>query len=199
MSILKPYSSVISLLHRALDASLIVAALYGVSLVFDHEWTGILSFAAALSVGIFFVGAERNRLYVSWRLASMDDEFRSVLITWGAACCVLIIAAFLAKISSNFSRLALVTWFLVTPALLLLSRLAVRTLLRSLRATGQNNRTVAIVGATSLSKALISQLEQSATFGVRLVGVFDDRGVARVAAGGGDTGPRGGESRSVVG
>ena len=198
MNFLKPYGSVFSVFQRLLDACLIMAALYGVSRALDHDWTMLLTAAGALSVGMFLLGAESKRLYGSWRLASIDDEFRSVLVIWAATCCALIIAAFLAKISSNFSRVGLVAWFLTTPALLLLSRLAVRTLLRSLRATGRNNRAVAIVGATSLSQALIAQLEESASFGVRLVGVFDDRGIERIAAEGADATRRVGSARDLI-
>src|SRR5258708_7462068 len=197
-SVLKPFAGAISVIQRISDGSLIAVALYISNWLLDHEWNDLLTFATLTSIAVFLMGGEARRLYASWRLASIDDEFRSVFAIWGVTCCALVVAAFLAKISSNYSRLAITSWFLITPSFLLASRLMVRIVLRNLRAAGRNTRAVAIVGAGTLSDTLIQQLEDSATFGVRLLGVFDDRGPERIEKDGNDGSRRVGNILQLV-
>jgi putative colanic acid biosysnthesis UDP-glucose lipid carrier transferase len=180
VSILKPFGSTFALLLRGFDAVLIVAALWGANHALGREWMNLEHAAALAAVGVFLITAQVGRLYASWRLASMDDEFRTVLIAWGVTCCTLLVGAFLAKVSANYSRLETLVWFCITPGLLIALRLVVRGVLRALRRSGKNTRTVAIVGATEVSASLIQMLEQSATFGVRLAGVYDDRNARRL-------------------
>jgi putative colanic acid biosynthesis UDP-glucose lipid carrier transferase len=96
------------------------------------------------------------------------------------------VAAFLGKVSSSYSRLEMTAWFLMTPAVLIASRLAVRAVLRSLRAAGKNIRAAAVAGAGPMAASIMKHLEEPATFGVRLIGVFDDRSSERIRADGHD-------------
>ena len=175
MSILKPYSAVLAALHRVLDACLIAVALWGAARALDHEWSPLLSMALALAIVVFLVVGQARQLYGSWRLGSLDDEFRNVLVIWIFTCAVLVIAGFVAKVSSSYSRLGMTVWFLCTPALLMSSRLVVRGPLRWLRRHGANTRSVAVAGAGPLADTIVQRLEESGSFGVRLAGVFDDR------------------------
>jgi len=74
----------------------------------------------------------------------------------------------------------MLAWFFVTPALIIGPRLAIRVSLRLLRKSGRNVRSIAVAGATSLSSELTRLLEASSTFGVRMIGVFDDRSSGRL-------------------
>jgi len=186
MSLLKPYSGVLTVLHRAVDAGLISLALYAASTFTDVESSARSVLALATGIVAFLFVAEARRLYASWRLRSLDEEFGNVFATWAITCAILIVAAFMLKVSADFSRRATATWFLTTPFLLLSSRLVVRLLLRRLRAQGKNIRTVAVAGAGKLSETIVQQLEETETFGVRLAGVYDDRSLARHAESGHD-------------
>ena len=69
--------------------------------------------------------------------------------TWRvAATCFLglLLLAFATKVSSQYSRLAVGSWWLSLPFVLFLIRIAVRTILRNMRHQGFNIRRVAIVG-----------------------------------------------------
>lgn len=182
MNVLKSFGAVFATLHRVLDALLIVAALWAANEALELEWTSLNTIAAGCAVALFIAGGEVRKQYGSWRMASIDEEFRTVLVTWGGTCCALVVGAFLAKISSSYSRLEMLVWFFVTPAMLILSRLSVRGALRALRRAGRNTRTVAIVGTTGISRPLVRMLEESSTFGVRLIGVFEDRAPERLEA-----------------
>ena len=198
MSVLKPLGGVVSALQRIVDACLVTVALYGANRALGHEWSQLDLIALALAIALFLAGGELRKLYGSWRLASMDDEFRSVLIIWGATCCALVVAAFLGKVSSNYSRIEMLVWFLTTPALLLVSRVAARAALRAARRSGRNTRSVAVVGGTQVAASVINLLEESATFGVRLLGIFDDRGSPRLQATGQDASRRVGGLEELI-
>jgi putative colanic acid biosysnthesis UDP-glucose lipid carrier transferase len=186
MNVLKPFSTAISVLQRALDAALIAVGLYMASIALHHEWGNHLTLAAGAAAALFLLIGEAQHLYGSWRLRALDEEFRSVFIAWSATAAALIVGAFLAKMSADYSRLATIAWFLITPALLLYARLGVRSLLRLARSSGANVRTVAIVGIGSLAQEIVRHLEQSDDFGIRVLGVFDDRSEDRIRSEGGD-------------
>ena len=182
MSLLRPYSGIVGAGQRLLDGLLVCGALYAAALPFDLEWNMMLHGAALAAAGFYLVFAELIRLYGSWRLRSMDDEFKAVFLVWAAACTALIVAGFLLKVSANYSRLATMTWFLITPLFLVYPRAATRVLLRWLRKRGSNSRTVAIAGASPLSVKVIRQLRETAAFGVQVKGVYDDRSHERLRA-----------------
>ncbi|HUJ87520.1 MAG TPA: undecaprenyl-phosphate glucose phosphotransferase [Burkholderiales bacterium] len=182
MPMLRSNSLLLSVFHRSLDAGLIALALWGTARARELEWDSSLTLAAAVAIGLFLLLAEARRLYGSWRLRSSEDEYANVLAVWVFVCAVLLVAAFLLKVSAIYSRAAIVAWFLVTPALLMYSRLAVRALLRALRRSGRNIRAVAVVGTGSMAESIVRRLEETGDFGVRLAGVYDDRGPERTAA-----------------
>ena len=199
MSLLKPYSTLISALQRGLDGFLIVIALLAVSLVLHHEWTERLSIAVVAAILVFVPVAQVQKLYESRRLQALDDEFRGVMLVWALTCASLIVLAFLFKVSTSYSRIATLSWFLVTPAALILSRLVVRLGLAAIRRSGGNTRTVAIAGSAELAPGIVAKLEQSASFGIKVAGVFDDRAAPRGPAEGEDRARPAGDLEALVG
>ncbi len=179
MALLRPYSGAIGLAQRGLDAALICAALYAAIAAFGLGWRPLHLAAAAAAAVIFLALGEFVRLYGSWRLRSMDEEFGTAFLTWFATCGTLIVVAFLLKVSASYSRLATLMWFLIAPLFLIYSRFAVRLLLRWLRKSGSNTRAVAIAGMSPVAEAIVRHLQESASFGVKLEGVYDDRLCAR--------------------
>ncbi len=198
MSLLKPYSGAVGIAQRLLDAALICAALFAAVGAFDVGWTPLVSGAAATAVAAFLVLAELSRLHASWRLRSMDEEFKTAMLVWAGTCAALIMVAFLFKVSATYSRVATLMWFLITPLFLIYSRLAVRLLLRWLRKSGSNTRTVAIAGLSPIAEAIVSHLAESASFGVKLQGVYDDRTSAREDADPVTALPRAGSLQEMV-
>jgi putative colanic acid biosynthesis UDP-glucose lipid carrier transferase len=164
-----------------MDASLVVVCLGAVVCAFHHDWTSLLTLTALAGAFCFVVAGELQRLYVSWRLRSMDEEFRCVLLAWGAACSVLVVGAFLLELSSAYSRPAILVWFFVTPAVVILARLAVRAALAWLRAGGANTSSVAVAGSCQLAQDIVRRLERSAGYGLRL-SIYEDRSPERVNA-----------------
>jgi putative colanic acid biosynthesis UDP-glucose lipid carrier transferase len=169
-------------LRRLLDATLIACCLVGVSLAFHHDWTWHLGLSACSGALAFLAWGEAQRLYASWRLRSLDDEFHAVLIAWGATCVTLATIAFVLEARVQYSRVASVVWFLATPALLVGARLAARAVLGWSRRRGSNARTVAVAGASGRGQRIVEQLLRTAEYGLR-VRIYDDRSTERVLTG----------------
>ena len=198
MGILKPFGRLFAALCRGMDALLIAASLWLVSALLERDWSQMHTVAVFAAAGLFLVAGEFGRLYASWRLATMDEEFRNVLLAWGATCCAVIVGFFLTKTSASYSRQEMLVWFLVTPAPLVAARLVVRLVLRALRRTGRNRRSVGVIGATEIARRLVGILETQTLFGVRLAGVFDDRAEERGGTGAGDAAGRSGSFADLV-
>jgi putative colanic acid biosynthesis UDP-glucose lipid carrier transferase len=198
MSVLRPYSAVFGALLRGLDGFFIGLVLFLITHELDQVWSAMQGYAALAAIAIFVVVAQTLRLYESRRLQTLDDEFRGVMIVWMTTCTALIVMAFVLKLSSNYSRLATISWFMMTPAVLIFMRLGVRLVLGYVRSHGGNTRTLAIAGSSQLADGIVKKLGSSATFGIRVLGVFDDRAAERLLKDGQDPARRVGSLNELV-
>ena len=104
----------------------------------------------------------------------------SVISRWGLLIGILLLMGYATKTSSVFSRKALFTWFLLTPAVIVLAQLALDILVSRLLLSAGNTRNVVIAGAGSLGHDLASKIKSSPFLGMRTEGFFDDRGSERL-------------------
>lgn len=173
--LIRPHSSSLAMLHRFLDGAIMVLSLeIGGRLFGIHLHQGYY-LAAAWGVIAYLFFAEIKGLYHSWRLDSIRREISCVLWVWFAAVVVLVVLAFLTKSSANFSRRVMLGWVLFAPALLVVLRISVRLWLGALRKQGRNMRTLAFAGAGDLAQKLLAKVEATPWFGLKVVGVYDDR------------------------
>jgi putative colanic acid biosynthesis UDP-glucose lipid carrier transferase len=107
--------------------------------------------------------------------ASMSSVFGRILFEWSCVVGVLVFGAFLFKIGAEFSRLTMLTWFVVTPLCLEAAHVArVRT--RRLIAHSSHAPRYLIVGANSVGFELFRRLPKRG-----FLGFFDFRSPDRVA------------------
>ncbi|MBI5429530.1 MAG: undecaprenyl-phosphate glucose phosphotransferase [Nitrosomonadales bacterium] len=171
---LRPYHSGISLLQRAIDAGLICVALWISHRLYGVDFADHNVVSAVLAVSSFFFFAEAKGLYTSWRVGSLIDEITDLFIAWGMVVVVLVLLAFMSKTSANFSRLAVTTWFITAPLGLILARALVRFILREMRRSGRNTRTLAIIGANAQAVRLIEKTRSAPWMGMLPLGIYDD-------------------------
>lgn len=171
---LRPYHSGIALLQRLIDAALIYAALWFSRMLYGVDLVDYNVVSAVLAISGFYFFAEAKGLYASWRVGGLVDEITDLFIAWGMVVVVLVMLAFMSKTSANFSRLAVMTWFIVTPFCLIVARAFVRILLREIRREGRNTRTLAIVGANAQGVRLIEKTQDATWMGMRPLGIYDD-------------------------
>jgi putative colanic acid biosysnthesis UDP-glucose lipid carrier transferase len=171
----------VGVLYRATDAVCIAGGLAISSLESQAHWTSTEHnvLAGLSAIILYYFVAELNGMYRSWRGVSTQREIISLLFVWIFTSFLLLVLGFITKHTEEFSRLALFTWFVATPVLMICCRLGIRFLQRILRSLGYNSRNFAIVGVTELGFQLARNIEQLPEMGLKLVGFYDDRGDER--------------------
>jgi putative colanic acid biosynthesis UDP-glucose lipid carrier transferase len=151
-------------------AGLAVAVQRGLSIHFEHY-----VIAAATAIIIYHLLAETGGMYRSWRGVSVHREAMGTLFTWGATALLLLALGFVSKHTAEFPRLTMLTWFVVTPTLMVVGRIITRYGQRTLLSLGYHTQRFAIVGVNDLSFQLAENIEACPEMGLKLVGFFDDR------------------------
>lgn len=174
--LLRPHSSKIAFFRRVLDALVIVVSLY-VALQITHDLglDRLYTHAAAWAVMLFMSIGGARQIYGSWRVMTIQAAVSLTLTTWLMTIVALVFLAFLTKTSADYSRAAVLVWFVLTPVLLAVARVSVRVVLNAMRSGGQNTRTLAIAGKTKLGKQVVDKIQASPWMGMQFVGYFDDR------------------------
>lgn len=103
------------------------------------------------------------------------------LITrWAVLLGVLLALGYATKFSAEYSRRVILTWALVTPALLVLIMLSLQELTRRLLAEPVNSRRAIFVGCNDTSVILGGRLANHNELGISVAGFFDDRDCERL-------------------
>jgi Undecaprenyl-phosphate glucose phosphotransferase len=83
--------------------------------------------------------------------------------------------AFSFKVSAEFSRVWVFSWFLMSASLIFLGRLLSRSLLWRWARAGRLSRKIVVIGAGEQSQRFLKQVQQKKEPWLHLVGIFDDR------------------------
>jgi putative colanic acid biosynthesis UDP-glucose lipid carrier transferase len=132
-----------------------------------------------LGLLVYGFAAEVGGLYRPWRMETIIRETRDTLVSWSAIPLALLTYWFFTKTSTQYSRAAAFTWFILAPVMLCALRAVARIGLRVLRSQGHNTRRVAILGCTKDAERLAESLDQLPWLGLKLGGVYDDRSEKR--------------------
>ena len=175
-SLLKENAGILELAQRFLDPLVVVASgvvFYAIqfgNLDFSRNYVFVLTggFLLCLAVFPFF------NLYRPYRGASLWAETQMLASAWMVVCTGLVMALFVTKTSTDFSRLWIGQWAVAGFLSLVLFRVALRGGLRLLRRHGFNLRFVAIAGAGDLGRDVACRLAASPWTGLKVVGFYDD-------------------------
>jgi Undecaprenyl-phosphate glucose phosphotransferase len=113
------------------------------------------------------------------RLHNFGYQIRKVVIAWTTVFALLVAAGFLLKISAQFSRVWLVSWYVETALVLLGMRLCIAVVLRDWIKKGHCFHTIALVGAGELGQRFSDEVAAKPGAGLRIAAVFDDRATRR--------------------
>ncbi|MDK2778334.1 MAG: undecaprenyl-phosphate glucose phosphotransferase [Pseudomonadota bacterium] len=152
------------------------ASLYGTALTMDYLAVGMIG------VCVYMLTAESLDLYRSWRAEPATRMLTLTLLAWFSACAVLLLLAFLLKVTDAYSRVVVGIWMLGTALTLSLWRLFIRNLLSVVRGHGYNSRRVVIVGINDSGWRMRQQIKDMPELGYRFMGFFDDRSPERVSS-----------------
>src|SRR3569833_2021204 len=106
--------------------------------------------------------------------APIPTTFYRIVIEWAAVICILLLAGFAFKVTEQFSRATMLTWFALTPFTLYAAHIA-RQRARWLIANSDYTPTYLIIGANSVGFELFRRLPRKG-----FLGFFDFRSVDRL-------------------
>lgn len=112
--------------------------------------------------------------YRGWRMGGILPELRSVIAGCIFLFVSLAVAGALLKVNHVFSRIIVGQWFLTWVGLLIVTRVAMRFVLRLVRRNGRNTRRAVIVGAGDTGRQISEAIAKQPGLGLRVLGLFDD-------------------------
>ena len=172
---IRPYETEIALLEKVMDGVWIGIGLWLAGVIMNRPWVDRYTIMAILGTVAFYFFSRLFGVYQKPRGIPVQQYLFPILNSWVGAVFVILLFGYATKTTQEYSRLALGAWFLVTPLLLSLWRMAVDLVLRYLRNAGYNTRTAAIVGAVENGNRLAQSIARSPWLGLNLVGIFDQR------------------------
>ncbi|MBY0256576.1 undecaprenyl-phosphate glucose phosphotransferase [Methylobacterium sp.] len=167
---------------RVVEFGLIAAIGVGVHAV---QLTGIVPLSPrylTATLGIAALAVLLLQAAGAYRMTAFRALTNGALRLLGAWCLAfLLVAAVMvfAKVADHYSRVWLATFFAGGLAALVVERFALVALVGAQMQRGHFDRRTAIVGGGAVAEDLIRALDAQAESGVRIVGVFDDRGDMR--------------------
>ena len=179
MGLLREHEDVIHATQRLADLLLIAGVHVFMTWEYGQVWRRQSSSATLAAVLVFSIVAELFSLYRPWRVERLHVEVRTVFLAWSATVATVVLFVFATKTSEEYSRVVSFGWFALALIVLCAWRFVVRFVLRAIRTNGKNIRRVAILGATPSARDLCAQIEERPWMGIRVQGVYDDRGSDR--------------------
>ena len=177
IGLIRSHQPTIAIIQRLSDALLLVGTLWLSVWLSGNEWSSREEIAALIAVLMFYFIAEINGLYTSWRGSNSLLELNAMIWTWFWVVVILLLMGFATKVSANYSRQTMLTWFILAPIGIGFWRSLVRVLLKNLRQFGFNSRKVVIAGAGDLGKRLERTIRGDLGLGLSLIGFYDDKEV----------------------
>ena len=158
-----------------------VGLLYGLCVIFDIRFA---SFFVVLSILVSMLSLllPRGRPRESTQLLPPTLPLAmGVVVRWLVIVGILLAVGFVTKNSAGFSRRVVLTWVILTPALLILVKLFLHEMLRRLMYDPSMVRRVAFVGCNDVSVSLAQRIAGDRDYtGLHVEGFFDDRNAARL-------------------
>ena len=154
-----------------LTGAVIYATYVGPRDGFDLTYIPTIMVGAFLGV-LFIEIAQGYRLGTLRRgVAALPGSFAA----WTAVLALFAIAAFLAKIGDDYSRVWAGAWYVAGLAALTASRVGFASLIRAWAQSGALERRAVIVGGGEAAEQLIRAIRADPDANVRICGIFDDR------------------------
>ncbi|MBP0640134.1 undecaprenyl-phosphate glucose phosphotransferase [Cupriavidus sp. AcVe19-6a] len=167
----------LALMVRLLDAGAIwLAALLASQVRFDTIHAPIHLFVQYFGCAIAFIVLPGFDLYNSWRGRSLLSLATRLLSAWSLVWLISLLLTYLLHQADALSRLWMAYWYIFSLAGLLGLRLASRTVLNLVRATGANSKRVLIVGYGRTGQEMYRRATASHTTGFKIAGIYAPEG-----------------------
>jgi putative colanic acid biosynthesis UDP-glucose lipid carrier transferase len=175
----------VTLVRSLLNPVTIVASLYFCALFYGETFAGHY---LALGILVFLISTQvfdDVEVFRPWRSGRPTPAGRKILFDWLIVTGILLFVGFATKLSEEFSRKVMMTWFVATPFALIGCQIFARSMVHRLVVHGSGARSMIIVGANPLGFRLARKVYEDPYLGVEVKGFFDDRDPARLEDAGG--------------
>jgi putative colanic acid biosynthesis UDP-glucose lipid carrier transferase len=173
--LIRPHHSKLLALCRILDCLVIYGMLCSAVFLNGVSWDLQYDFAGLAAVLAFVFFSEYNDVYGAWRGSPMRREALRIMVSWMGVIVALAVLAFFSKTSTEYSRMAIGSWFILAPLAVITLHILRRLLLGYFRGQGKNSRAVAIVGANEMGERLSNSFLEMPWLGYKFMGYYDDR------------------------
>lgn len=155
--------------------------LYALARVYDIEFADFSTLTVLVTVlSILLLQPPRN--IAAGLLAPRLPIAFGLLVRWAVLLGVLLAIGYATKQSAVYSRRVILTWALVTPAVLILVTLLIHELARRVISLPQNCRNVVFAGCNGTSLYLAERFARHSELCMAVKGFFDDRSTLRLEA-----------------
>lgn len=175
---------VLMLARRVLPAVIALLTLRSCMVAYDvpmgEDYIGLLIIAGLLAF-ILFPTYVADEFYVA---ESFWSRAIAVALSWASLFAILLFLAYVTKSSATYSRRVLITWFLLTPFLILAGRVFLSAVVSRLMVSSKSERHAIIAGVNPMAMSLEKKILGMRNLGIVMDGFFEDRGRERLGVGG---------------
>ncbi len=167
--------SILAAVQRLIDVVVIGCTLF-VSQWLTGQYASDKSFlAVAVTVCLFFVVTEIISVYRAEQSRSANSDLGLIIVSWLVTVLLLSVLAFFTRHGDYFARSSMLSWIVLTGAMLGLSRMLFRIAVEALVAGGVGQRRCAIAGLNGLGIQLLHNALANPGCGLNMIGFYDDR------------------------
>lgn len=171
---------IVAFFKHLLDPFIIWSMLILTTWLYDEDFT---SYYLVLVIITFFISTyiyERILIYRNWHRGRLLAYMRDTVLGWLVIVGILIFLGYATKFHHQFSKQVLLTWFIVTPLMLIASHMTVRGIVANLYHSGKL-RSAVIIGANDTSLKFIKHIAGLPFLLINYQGFFDERSSSRIA------------------
>lgn len=169
----KPNASIISMMQRFSDITIILLGLYFVSSLNNLSF-GVRELLMGLLVLVIFqmIGGITD-FYRSWRGVKISTELKLLVQNWTLG--LIFTSGIISFFSNfNFSYKIFLQWYFIVSVIIVLCRIAIRYFAGMIRKFGYNTRYVAVAGSMPAGISLLRSFEEEPWLGFVVKGIYDD-------------------------
>jgi putative colanic acid biosynthesis UDP-glucose lipid carrier transferase len=176
-------SQLLAIVRATLPAAVAVGCLIVTCWVYDAPF-GTNFVALSMLVAALAAMLLKSSVRVSGdMLAQWGGIAFDVISRWTMLFGGLLVIGYVTKFSAMYPRRVILTWTLVTPAVLIIVNVILRSVMRRIFADPANSRRVIIAGYNDISLSLATRLQEDHLSAMKVEGFFDDRSAERLGTG----------------
>lgn len=185
---------IVAFFKHLFDPFIIWSTLILTAWIYGEDFT---SYYLVLVIITFFISTyiyERILIYRNWRRGRLLAYMRDTVFGWLIIVTILVFLGYATKFQNQFSEKVLLTWFIVTPLILIISHITVRSIIANWYTKGKLRSTI-VIGANETSLEFIKHVADLPFLLINYHGFFDERDNSRIP---GDFGPHLGGLTDVI-